>query len=63
MTITTAKRGQRGPKTPAGRLAVRLNASTHGMRSGAASRSMPGADHYITALSMEIGRASFRRRW
>jgi hypothetical protein len=33
VTVTTAKRGRRGPKTPAGRLAVRLNASTHGILS------------------------------
>jgi hypothetical protein len=32
MTGTTAKRSsRRGPKTPQGRLAVRLNASTHGI--------------------------------
>jgi len=30
---TTAKRTRRGPKTPKGRLAVRLNASTHGILS------------------------------
>jgi hypothetical protein len=33
VTDTKAKRGRRGPKTPAGRLAVRLNASTHGILS------------------------------
>jgi hypothetical protein len=33
MTGTTAKRSRRGPKTPEGRLAVRLNASTHGILS------------------------------
>jgi hypothetical protein len=34
MTGTTAKRSsRRGPKTPQGRLAVRLNASTHGILS------------------------------
>jgi len=33
MTSTTTKRRRRGPKTPEGRLAVRLNASTHGILS------------------------------
>ncbi len=33
MTRTAAKRGRRGPKTPEGRIAVRLNASTHGILS------------------------------
>jgi hypothetical protein len=33
MTGTAAKRSRRGPKTPEGRLAVRLNASTHGILS------------------------------
>ncbi len=33
MTGTVAKRSRRGPKTPEGRLAVRLNANTHGILS------------------------------
>jgi len=33
MTGTTARRSRRGPKTPEGRIAVRLNASTHGILS------------------------------
>jgi hypothetical protein len=33
MTGTTTRRSQCGPKTPKGRQAVRLNASTHGILS------------------------------